>query len=689
MNTTLLNPFVVGGAIADPSGQGFFGREKVFAFVRSALNSVQRPPILLIGQRRIGKSSVLRQLPAHLPSEYCCIYFDLQGKEQMTLDALLYGLARSIADGLKMDRPDREQATEAEFIHFLELAFEKLGGARSRLVLLFDEFDVMDQQSGAGQAIALNRFVPYLSELLAQNPGVGLILVVGRKTEELSGSWNRIILKDSVQYPIGRLELPEVRELVAKSSAEVLAFNEAAIQRLYGIASGHPFCTQVLCHVIWSHALKRTDGPPFSVAPGDVDSSVDEALDLGANGMNWIFDGLTEPTHRLVLAAIGQVSEPLQTTGADRAGIDAALRNRGVFIESVEVDRAIQELESWDVIVPSGSGFGFAVPMIGLWIKTRRPLDRLQSETRFANPRAWKFYELGLDSRDRGDIDQAVKEFRSALEANPSFAEAQRAIASALFRRKRPEEMAEIIENLERALEFDPTGPRTELLESLTNGLTTTGRVETIRARFKRIRELDAGGRYESKAIRLVNDLAQKLAGLPSTAADAADLYELTGEQEEAASARLLAKRGDRGNWGAILWLASFASLFAAAKLPNQIFVPWIRMGIAIVGSGGLLALTHFARPKGFPPRSLIWFTLIAIAGAAGTYFTHSSTPAYLVYSAYFVMYVILMPDVKTSGPFPEDNARLRANSLSTRIRIAMSILTSGSASNRSEQKRS
>ena len=112
MHTTVLNPFVAGGAIGDPGGQGFFGRAKVFGFVRSALNSVQRSPILLIGQRRIGKSSVLRQLPNHLPPEYCCIYFDLQGKDLMRLDDVLYGLARAISDGVKMGRPDRAQATE-------------------------------------------------------------------------------------------------------------------------------------------------------------------------------------------------------------------------------------------------------------------------------------------------------------------------------------------------------------------------------------------------------------------------------------------------------------------------------------------------------------------------------------------------------------------------------------------------
>src|ERR1051325_9136831 len=60
-----LNPYVVGGAL-DPSGKAFYGREDIFEFVRSGLNVAQRNPILLYGQRRVGKSSILRQLPRRL-----------------------------------------------------------------------------------------------------------------------------------------------------------------------------------------------------------------------------------------------------------------------------------------------------------------------------------------------------------------------------------------------------------------------------------------------------------------------------------------------------------------------------------------------------------------------------------------------------------------------------------------------
>src|ERR1035441_8179884 len=68
--TILKNPFVVGGALSDASGRGFFGRDDIFDFVLSALMVERRIPILLHGQRRIGKSSILKQLPRHLPPDF-------------------------------------------------------------------------------------------------------------------------------------------------------------------------------------------------------------------------------------------------------------------------------------------------------------------------------------------------------------------------------------------------------------------------------------------------------------------------------------------------------------------------------------------------------------------------------------------------------------------------------------------
>src|ERR1051325_3702984 len=158
-----LNPYVVGGAL-DPSGKAFYGREDIFEFVRSGLNVAQRNPILLYGQRRVGKSSILRQLPRRLPPELVCVYFDLQGKAGMQLDQVLFGLARAISDKLELPKPPREEATEETFTSkFLPRVLEALGGESRRLVLLFDEFDVVDEKL-VGVDVAGRRVIGSLND---------------------------------------------------------------------------------------------------------------------------------------------------------------------------------------------------------------------------------------------------------------------------------------------------------------------------------------------------------------------------------------------------------------------------------------------------------------------------------------------------------------------------------------------
>ncbi len=685
MKPTPLNPFVVGGAIADSSGQGFFGREKIFDFVRSALNSVHRPPILLIGQRRIGKSSVLRQLPAHLPKEYCCVYFDLQGKETMPLDSVLFGLGRAIADRLKMKRPEREESTEASFDDFLSLVLAELGGNQNRLVLLFDEFDVVDTAVGVENQGASGRFVPYLAELIAKYPGVGFLMVVGRNMEEMSGGTVGAILKDTVHCSIGRLTFAEVKELIEKSSLNVLSFRRSALDRVFQLASGHPFCTQVLCHLIWSEAVARPGRPPHVIESPNVGATLGDAIELGANGMNWIFDGLVDPTHRLVLAAVAQESDPLKGTAADRATIDGALRANSVFLDSVDVDRALRDLTSWDILVRLGAGFTFAVPMIGVWTRNKRPLDRLQSEARLTNPRAWRFYEVGLDSRQRGEVVAAVSNFRSALEANPSFAEAQRALASTLFEHREPVLLGTVIEELERALEFDPSGPRTELLEALTDGMTSTAKVDVIAARLKRIRELDPGGRYESKALRQLSEKARGLAEMPGTAKVAASAYELLGSFEEAANAHTMASRMVNDGYGYMFWIGSVVIFFLIGFL-HYPAMPWIRLGVAVLGGFGPLREESRSLPKGLKMSTFLWTTGFTAAAFTWIYFTHWSAPAYILNVLLFFIAINVSPASTKDKDFPEDAKTELSEKLSGKASTVLAVLTGKASKSVSSQ---
>ena len=70
------NPYVAGPAVFGPN---FFGRNQIFQKIQEALVTSRQRLVVLYGQRRIGKSSILKELPQHLPSDcFTTVNFDLQ-----------------------------------------------------------------------------------------------------------------------------------------------------------------------------------------------------------------------------------------------------------------------------------------------------------------------------------------------------------------------------------------------------------------------------------------------------------------------------------------------------------------------------------------------------------------------------------------------------------------------------------
>jgi hypothetical protein len=60
------------------NGEMFFGREDVFAFINGKLSGRHRDNVVVLyGQRRTGKTSVLYQLEQHLESPHACVFIDL------------------------------------------------------------------------------------------------------------------------------------------------------------------------------------------------------------------------------------------------------------------------------------------------------------------------------------------------------------------------------------------------------------------------------------------------------------------------------------------------------------------------------------------------------------------------------------------------------------------------------------
>jgi branched-chain amino acid transport system substrate-binding protein len=139
----LTNPYIAGNPVGNTDA--FVGRDDILREVLRVLRQPEQNAIMLYGQRRIGKTSVLQYLLKRLPQEgnYRPVYFDLQDKAALPLGRVLAELARTLASELNLPIPDLGKDPEIAFRRdWLPNLLADLPVDTS-LVLLFDEFDVV------------------------------------------------------------------------------------------------------------------------------------------------------------------------------------------------------------------------------------------------------------------------------------------------------------------------------------------------------------------------------------------------------------------------------------------------------------------------------------------------------------------------------------------------------------------
>jgi len=412
-----LNPYVAGNPVGD--SPAFVGRADVLREVLRILRRPQDNAIVLYGQRRIGKTSILQHLAARLPDEgpYRPVYFDLQDKADWPLDRVLRELARTIADALRQSDPDLDNNPETTFRdEWLPDTLDDLPDDCS-LVLLFDEFDVLAAPQKEQAAAA---FFPYLRGLLASDPErLQFVFVIGRNVDDLD-TIALSLFKGTPYQRVSLLSREDTVDLVCLSEVNnTLRWPDEAVERVWQLTNGHPFLTQQLCSHVWEQVHDEEPGEPPTVPPADVDEAVPDALDASRNTLEWQWDGLP-PAERVVASALA-VAGPGPIT---QEGLEHLLYESGVRVLIRELQNAPQLLQDWDLIEPSGEGYSFRVELLRRWLTQYKPLSRVKEELDRILPVAENFYQAGRGLFTSGDLEQAVDPLRQAIRINPNHLKA-------------------------------------------------------------------------------------------------------------------------------------------------------------------------------------------------------------------------------------------------------------------------
>ncbi|KYC38203.1 hypothetical protein WA1_38325 [Scytonema hofmannii PCC 7110] len=482
---TRKNPYIIGKQIDAP--EKFFGREDLLLFIKDNLEENIKF-LLLHGQRRIGKSSLLRQIPHQVTcQEFVFVFFDLQGHSHSSLSDILYNLAETIAEDLELDSnlitiPSHEELTNNINIfsnHFLPQVFQKLG--EKNLVLLLDEFDVV--RSDDEILNMANSFFRYLQSLLKQQTKLVFIPVVGRANDDFQ--YLSQLFNSPPYQEIGLLNEISARRLITRPAQGLLEYNEDAIKAILKLSAGHPYFTQVICFNLF---IQATIEEKSTVTPSDVQDIVDKAIESATGGLTWFWDGLSI-SEKVVFSAVAEAQKIAIGQNKQFPEDPLTLLNRSAVIPTHLLTQAAQKLAKQGYL--DDTERRVKVELVRRWLVKYHPFEQEITELeKIAIEEINVILANETELYRRGNNQDLIDHYEKILQLNPNHFSTLPVLAKKYLEAKNFDQALELYQ---RAYQLDSTRNKEGLLLALEiYGKHLIGEQELIKAKvqFERVLEI-------------------------------------------------------------------------------------------------------------------------------------------------------------------------------------------------------
>jgi len=380
----IANPYATGRPLRAGSPI-FFGRDDLFDFICENLGRLGRENILvLVGQRRMGKTSLLRQLPARLGEEYLPVFLDGQALGiEGGVAGLLFDVALEVVEalanrgiGVKPLTLDdlSERPTQAFERQFLPQVVQALGG--QVLLFLFDEFEELEMRVRGGQLSPT--IFPYLRHLMQHSRNLAFLFAGTHRLEDLTADYWSILFNIALYRQVGTLDDTAARRLIVEPVQGCgLVYDDLAVDKMLRVTGGHPYFLQLLCYALVNlHNRERRNYLTIE----DVNRTLAEIIGLGEAHLAFLW-GESSPQEQAVLSALAQ----LLSTGepGTQGAIAGLLEEFGLQVSRPGIAEAIGQMIRRGILQRSEQGsnrYQFAMDLMRLWLEESRSLSLLADE---------------------------------------------------------------------------------------------------------------------------------------------------------------------------------------------------------------------------------------------------------------------------------------------------------------------
>jgi hypothetical protein len=342
----ILNPFIFGNPVAETDLNIFTGRQDIIKPIEaSVLDTVQSPTLLLYGPRRMGKTSILNQLPRLLGPSFAPATIDCQFPAVTSdLTSLLYYISYSISTGLRkrrilvepLARSELESKTFAAFDEWLK-EIELLMPKKMRVLLCIDEYERLQVTLDTGWGEA---FLDALRHIIQHRPRLMLMFTGAHTFQDMGPQWTDHFI--SVRpVRVSFLKPEEVIALLTRPIPDFgLTYTSGALNEILQATNGQPFLTQAVAFELVQFMNEKHQREAKS---DDVKEAVNRALVSGGAYFDSIWNDSREEGKAILRSIVKDESPPDYPT-------------------------ARTWLEKSDVISERGV---FAVPMVHEWVKRK------------------------------------------------------------------------------------------------------------------------------------------------------------------------------------------------------------------------------------------------------------------------------------------------------------------------------
>ena len=355
----VLNPYE-GYSGLPVTGETFIGRQDVLREIETRWSTSDPPALVLYGHRRMGKTSILRNLEQGLRPGYLLVYLDMQDSAvlvdhtgQILLDFAEAIRNRAAAAGLDAGPPPREEEYQdlgraRRALNALLTRLDRCMSGEQRLILAIDEFEHVEHSIDNGRVDP--GLLAYLRSVNQRHRWLALIFAGLHTLDEMGRDYRNAFFGQVEHVHVGYLSRDATMDLLRRPHPDfALEYDRELADEVYRLTHGQPYLVQRLCWELvrrWNERFLRDgEATPRTLFPDALDPVLDAELYAAAEYyFNGVWSNVTGAGRKL-LAFMARQETPWSRQELSDAELEtsleevvARLARHDVVIETEEQD---------------------------------------------------------------------------------------------------------------------------------------------------------------------------------------------------------------------------------------------------------------------------------------------------------------------------------------------------------------